>query len=485
MATCANKNLQEYKDLVSSEGEYIANYLWDKYEGDIEKIKSDVETPKNQTSLSEQKANLSERLSSFLDGLNFTTEFKDDLKDDSKLNPLSLTDLLHKAILIKNDFKDEGLLKETAYVAFTMLGKKNKIRTDLMHSVENIPNYQERFKEYKKNSPNLNEYKIKELIVIDFLADAIKNNFEAPKDSYINRKSKYWGIEGSSKLEKRFKYLLLKIKFFLQDLFTNTKLSEKELNDLYDDIAKDVVNNFYDKYSKDISPESQLANYENTLSRDAKAKGIIEFFQKNGMILTGSLALRKAGTIYRSVKEDLHDLDFSLELNEFKKQLGTKLNNKIAIAEKLQQNVDITKEFKKEIESSDLIKNIKKQYPSFKITNIFNGLNPGEITLQGDIDGYAIDIFAFTKKQTNLSTEEKSFQDWVPIFKAKLKMGRDKDIRDFVNYIPFNKSISKIASESGFRHFTFSKKQVKDSIIEEQPLKNPNYDPNNEPTCPF
>ena len=33
MATCANKNLQEYKDLVSSEGEYMDNYLWDKYEG--------------------------------------------------------------------------------------------------------------------------------------------------------------------------------------------------------------------------------------------------------------------------------------------------------------------------------------------------------------------------------------------------------------------------------------------------------------------
>ena len=104
MATCANKNLQGYKDLVSSEGEYMANFYWDKYEGDIEKIKSDVETPKNQKSLSEQKANLSERLSNFLDGLNFTTEFKDDLKDDSELNPLSLTDLIHKAILIRNDF---------------------------------------------------------------------------------------------------------------------------------------------------------------------------------------------------------------------------------------------------------------------------------------------------------------------------------------------------------------------------------------------
>jgi hypothetical protein len=470
------KGVESDKTLSKEEAEE-AKQLFQKYvdktdRQDIEGFKEFVNNGNNQPtiykSLSEQKKNLSENLLKFLESLNFTTEFKDDLKEDTEFNPLSLTNLLYKAILIRNDFKDEGLLKESAYVAYTMLGKKNKIRTDLIHSIENISNYQKRFDEYKEKSPNLNEYKIKELIVVDFLADAIKNNFEVPKDSYINRKSEYWAIEGSSPLEKRIKYLLQKVKFFLADLFKTSKLSEKQLNDLFDDIAKDVVNNIFDKYSKDVSSDANLTNYEETLAKDPKAKGIVEFFQNSGMLLTGSLALRKAGTIYRSASESLHDLDFTLELNEFKKLIGNKLRTSIDISAKLQQGLDITKEFKKNIETSDFYKNIKKQYPSFKIVKIFNGLHSGELTIQGDIDGYAIDVFVFTTKYTNLSTEEKSFQDWINIFKAKLKMGRNKDIRDFVNYIPFNKAINKIATESGFRHFTFNKSKTLPTESNEQ-----------------
>jgi hypothetical protein len=35
MATCPNKTLQSWKDLVNSKGEDMAYYLWDKYEGNI------------------------------------------------------------------------------------------------------------------------------------------------------------------------------------------------------------------------------------------------------------------------------------------------------------------------------------------------------------------------------------------------------------------------------------------------------------------
>jgi hypothetical protein len=35
MATCPNKNLQSWKDLVSSKGENLAYYLWDKYKGEV------------------------------------------------------------------------------------------------------------------------------------------------------------------------------------------------------------------------------------------------------------------------------------------------------------------------------------------------------------------------------------------------------------------------------------------------------------------
>lgn len=40
MAYCPNKNLEEWKLLVSSRGEDIAYYLWDKYEGNVPEIES-------------------------------------------------------------------------------------------------------------------------------------------------------------------------------------------------------------------------------------------------------------------------------------------------------------------------------------------------------------------------------------------------------------------------------------------------------------
>lgn len=37
MATCPNKSLKEWKTLVASQGESLAYYLWDKYNGEVPK----------------------------------------------------------------------------------------------------------------------------------------------------------------------------------------------------------------------------------------------------------------------------------------------------------------------------------------------------------------------------------------------------------------------------------------------------------------
>ena len=414
----------------------------------------------NKPFVSENKGvSLDSKLLQFLNNLNFTTEFRDDLKDASEYNPQSLTDLLYKTILVNNNYKQEGLLKETAYVVYSFLGKKNKIRTDLLHSIENITNYSKIHNDYKKRSPNLSEGKIKELIVIDFIADAIKNNFELPKDSYQNRKAEYWQIKGGSKLERQLKYLLLKIKSFVESLFDN-KLSNEEIIDLLDDLANDVLNLNFDKFGTILSESQQLTNYENTINKDKKAKDIIETFQELGLLLTGSLSLRRQGTLYREVSEDLHDLDFTLTADkhgEFFDSLLTELDKNFEGASESGKSFlldNLTKTLDKAYKKHPILKSIKDKYPSFKITNSFKG-NNNEVIISGDIDGYAIDLFFV--KALELDTNEKSFQDWQPIFLAKLKMGRLKDIRDFANYIPFNSiGINKFAEIKGFRHFSFN-----------------------------
>ena len=400
---------------------------------------------------------LSDKLQSFLNDLNFTVEFKDDMLHE--FDPKSLTDLLYKTILVKNNYKNPGLLKETAYVAYSFLGKKNKIRTDLIHSIENLPNYNEIYEKYITKNTNLSNYKIKELIIVDFIADAIKNNFEVPKDSYINRKADYWGIKGNSKIEKKIKYYLSKIKRFILDLFGGTKLSQEQVSELLDDIANDVINQNYDKFGTKLSPEQQLTNYEETILKDPKAEGIIKDFQKLGLVLTGSLALRKTGTIYREIEENLHDLDFSLTIGdhgkffndlieEYKKfQEGTSQAGKIFVAEAF------TRELAKNYTKHPIFNAVKKLYPNFMIKKAFSS-NDGIVTVLADIDGYAIDFFF--RPELILDKNEQTFQDWEYIFMAKLKMGRIKDIRDFANYKLYNrKTDGSFAEIPGFRHFTF------------------------------
>ena len=47
MATCPNKNLNEWKSLVAARGENVAFYLWDKYEGDVPESESRTEIVKS------------------------------------------------------------------------------------------------------------------------------------------------------------------------------------------------------------------------------------------------------------------------------------------------------------------------------------------------------------------------------------------------------------------------------------------------------
>jgi len=276
MATCVNKSHPEFLELVEKSGIHP----------DILAAKIGVWMEKNDTdefpALEDLNLNnyirvrdnspISQKLTNFLNKLNFTIEFREELKSESEFDAKSLTDLLYKTILIADNNIDKALAKETAYVAYSFLGKKNKIRTDLIHSIENLDNYKTIYNDYKSRSPQLNEYKIRELIITDYLADAIINNFENPKDSYINRKAEYWQIKGDSKLEKEIKYILSKIKHFINELFSNTKLTKDELNSLFDDLANDVLNNNFDKFGTILSNEQQLTNYENTINKDPIAK---------------------------------------------------------------------------------------------------------------------------------------------------------------------------------------------------------------------
>ena len=407
---------------------------------------------------------LSTKVTSFLETLNFEINTFENLKEVTGYDAEAATDLLYKMVLLKNTNKIENnLVKEAAYVAISLLGKKNKIRTDLLQSIDQLDNYPKLYEEYKNRSSNLNDYKIKELILVDLVADSIYENYNTPKDSYINRKSEYWSITGNSKFEKKLKYYINRIKKTLEDLFGTNKLSNKDFNDLLSDISRDILDNNISKFNTTLSPEEQLTNYEETIKEDKGAENIIKTFQDLGLYLTGSLAIRKQGSLYRSTKENLHDLDFTVPTEKSSEEIQKILDSielpKLPFIEYLVSPEDIEEhkleQLTKYLHKIDLIKDIKKKYPTYEVETIFKGLNPGEFSIIGKIDDYAIDLFLVSNTEVS-DSNSLGFQNWQDIFLAKLKMGRHKDIKDLVNFKAYNKNLNtKLAQTKGFRHFNF------------------------------
>lgn len=474
---CLNIANKKIKRLVSTYGEVLTSKVLDNYDENkdvpsVNEFAKFVDVKYNdRIEKVKLKKELRKKLNAFLASNNFEVKTVDGLKKLTGYNAAAATDLIYKTILIRKGHDAEELLtKEVAYVAYSLLGTKNKIRTDLMSSITNMSNYDEIFAKYKKRAPNLNDYKTKELIVVDFIADAIKNNYEIPKDSYQNREANYWQIKGKYVWEKKLKYYLGKIKRFVKDLLNMGKLNEEEVGALLDDLANDILNNLDTKFNGKLSADQQLTNYHNTVANDHKAKEIIEFFQAQDVLLTGSLALRNVGTVYRSKEENVHDLDFTIPYSMFKKSLHdvrSKREKELEEADKAYSNVDPMKEVIMKairakyddlsdtmVENSDWFKKIKAKYPSLTKIRSFSGGFDGSFTWTGSIGEYDIDFFLVPNNRLGVSNDN-GFQNWESIFKAKLKMGRAKDIRDFVNYIPYLTNNKMFAQDIGFRHFNF------------------------------
>jgi hypothetical protein len=220
-----------------------------------------------------------------------------------------------------------------------------------------------------------------------------------------------------------------------------------------------------------------------------------------GLVLTGSLALRRAGTVYRTILETLHDVDFVVpfELS------NTSENEKILFDIVRHQGPD--SKFAGEIalrESQKLtwFKEFVKKHPSFVVTNGFYGKDNGysSYTLQGVIHperyksdgehehqyayykkdattkqeykytqtqtvkhskgdiipntGYAIDFFI--RLNEGLDQHENYFKLWKEIMIAKLAMGRGKDFTDWKHFVPYLKSRNEFNfNYAAYRHLNY------------------------------
>ena len=501
---------KEYKRQLAAEIEFERDFNF--FRGDqalLEQEKRDELFLQRSGTVDDNSAvikNLNQQLiDGFLKDFNITTSEYNNLKEDIGIDALTASDLIAKSIAYK---KGESILPEVAYFAYSILGKQNnKLRSELRYLVNNWEKYKERFDYHSKQVKSRegfiedsNEWKnkIRDLVILDFLQEKMGQYYLNPTGFEKSLDTK-WTREDFS--------LWNKIVQFFEDILSNFsdkyKNSDKKLSDIGLAIADEILNNNYEYFNYELKDDQIQKYYNRTIDSDPFAKELVQFGQNElGIVLTGSLALRRAGTVYRTEEETLHDIDWVVPF-----ELNSSEENK-NVLEKIKgyQGIDKTVSAvaaQDEVKNFNWFKKFQDRYPNFKIINSFYGAEHQayeSLTTQGVIDGefyeedgyheeeisyykkdpetkkpikvkeiakvkhkkgdwikdtgYVIDFFI--RLAPYQEEHENYFKLWKEIMIAKIKMGRDKDFTDWKAFVPYLKSKDSFNfNYEGFRHINY------------------------------
>jgi hypothetical protein len=515
MATCPNKSLDAWKQLVTAQGEDMAYYLWNEYDGNV---------PESYNTSLEDKLT-----QGFLKDFNITaTEYKS-LKDDLGLDAVSAADVVTKSIAYQ---EGESILPEVAYFAYSMLGKQNnKIKSELRYLVGKWDKYTERFAYHKNVIKDEEGYvedskewqnKVRDRVIIDFLREKLMQQYYNPQAFEKDLDSK-WTREDFS----MWRNILEDIREFLEEISNfiqgkNRKEKVDKLNNLALSIADEVLNNNYVYFNYELGQDQIRKYYNQTIEGDDFAKSVVEHGQKEvGLVLTGSLALRRAGEVYRTADETLHDIDWVVP-NELVNatEEDTKVTNEILGYSGILDATSAANQASALIPQYSWFKKFTDKFPTYQMINSFYGAEHqkdfGSLTIQGVIDGefytekgfheeeisyyrkdpetkkpvkvketirvkhkkgdwikdsgYVIDFFV--RLTPNQEEHDNYFKLWKEIMVAKLKMGRDKDFIDWKAFLPYVKSKDKFNFYyQGFTHQNYESSQ--DNAFDDQVIQAP------------
>jgi hypothetical protein len=387
-----------------------------------------------ETLVGDKKVNytaLNKSLNEFLKTLGVSVEVLDSLKERTGYDIMGATDLVSKTIMLQRNGMNEAMPKESAYLLFEMLGRKNLLRKQLISNIHLLDDYQSRIAKYDKSK--LNDYKKRELVCIDYLHEQIKNNFENPvraKGTYVSK-----DVTATNTLE----FIILRIKQYWDKFLTAVfkKYMKNRTKDIFTSIANDIVKHNYKYFSTgkteliknyDLNNQPyeqvtrQTLDYNTALENNPQAAFYVERLMKAGLVLSGSLALAKQGTIYRPDNK-ITDLDFTIPHSIVPENLKKFLVDTLGIPE---EHVVMGKPF--------------------------TGKNPNFITVSTQLGSVKADFFISTSTVENFKSVD-GIQDWQSIFEAKIRIGRQKDMNDLFNFVP-NKTESSFVK--GLRHYNFS-----------------------------
>jgi hypothetical protein len=480
----------------------------------------------------------------FVRGLNIKVEGGDiaeAILNNQKGNPLAAFDILQKYMAIR-DGGEEVVPKQVANVLLSFLGKKSELYNNLWFNIKSWSKYDELYRSYRlklEGTTELEDILTKENIdknsdvpsyfidmyadrtfnftahkqvIIDFISEGLTNFYGRDLNDFIRSERGNADVDKVYFQKRGFKYnpydkessdltkLWYKIHDFFLSLFRNKfdKLNQQDLENRILDLVDDIYKGNYKAFTRSVekvgdsllvpdknNPEKfkqlEIKKYQQTLSKDAKAKSIIDFMvndPKMGYKLSGSMVLRYYGSIYRAIDEDIHDIDGIIPLSIIEAEenyyefYGWLHNTGVYIKD---QN-EFTAKVKEFLENQNWYKSFTEKYPTFKMTNAFIGkdhkANQETVTVQGiipilddagnkqyddkgNIVAYVFDFFVRTNYGNYPDIFDNYFFDWKQIFEAKIKMGRSKDLVDLIYYDPFIDNKFKFTN-AGFRYFSFA-----------------------------
>jgi hypothetical protein len=355
--------------------------------------------PETNKIVEETMDTLNTNLEKFLSKFGFTTEQLNDLKETVGYSIIGATDFLEKIIFVQKENINKAYTKEAAYSIFNLLGRKNLLRKDLIASIHLVDNYESLKSKYVNSK--LSDYKIRELIAIDYLQNKL---IEAHKEALpTTNKAVSKDVTAKNKLE----YTILKIKQWWSNIIRNFFKSYKRgyIEDIFNQIANDVINNNTRLFnlSKDI-PYSKM-------ELEGKNKEINDNLVKLGAINSGSYSLNRQGNLTR---ESINDLDYFLPYQI----------------------------------KDDFIKNVVKKYPQAVFSEPYSGvMGNRSLTLSLKIDDVKIDFFLPTSQEESdknkiIIIDGIKYHHWKNIFDAKIRIGSQKHLSDLAGFTPFNREWS-------------------------------------------
>lgn len=406
---------------------------------------------------------LDDNLVKFAKSIGVTVEVVQNLKEKFGVNAAGVADILNKIIYVSKDRKLDTMAEEIGHFYSELMGYKDGVGKQLYQSVLNWPGYKEVLDKYSTIYTNLDGSpdmdKIRKEAIGQAIAEAIIKNYAVTSDKIPAADRAFWKIvvEAIRKAVGLFK-----------------SLSYRNIDLLTDDIAKKILTNdnsdIITRLKETTEKNQQLKTYDESLADFPDARRVINTMRDafNG-ILTGSLALRFHGTIYRNESETIHDLDFSVPYTSwngdeeaFKKLVEEQFPDILWVNEKPFTSVN-------NLTYNAIITNKPELVERFRaLTGNFNS-RLENFTYEEQQEMLLIDLFLMHEGIE--IGHVNNLQNADVIFNAKSSIGmRPKDSFDLLNYIPYTKSPG-LSSYSYFQATTPDDELI-EAALEQFDLKN-------------